>query len=184
MQPRLMLLAGLLLGSCAPGAAQTLATRVFVARPEQTTMLVRASLTLFAPKAPMQSRLPTKPVPRTAFLVNSAYTPDPGLMGRSLVEEDRTRFLTESRLAVVQFWRGRFELGGFASTLHMQNGQFGLPGSGDPPSNHDQSSTARSIGNDGISLVFRFGRDAQTRGQPGVWRCLSWIRGDSRGCNL
>lgn len=184
MQARLMLLAALLLGICAPGAAQSLATRVFVARPVQATMFIRASLRSNAPATFLRASQTTENSSRTSFLVNSAYTPDRDLLKRSLIEEDRTRFLTESRFAVVQFGRGRFELGGFESTLNMQNAQLGPIGSGGLPSNHDQASTARSIRFDGISLVFRFGRDAQTRGRPEVWRCLSWVWGNSLGCNF
>jgi len=67
----------------------------------------------------------------------------------------------------------------------MQNVHLGPPGSGGLlPRAPDQAELATSVGNDGISLVFRFGRDARTTRQPQVWRCLAWIKGESRGCPL
>jgi hypothetical protein len=81
-------------------------------------------------------------------------------------------------LVVVQFWRGHLQLDGFDSTLHMQNVQLGPSSFGGPPPRHDQAGAASSAGLDGISLGFRFGRDAQTGHQTQGWRCLAWFRGD------
>ena len=186
MQHQLILVVGVLLSSCLPGEAQTLATQAFLAeaRPEPTTMLVRALPTHFPPNVSLTSRLPRTPVAQFTVLVIPAYALDRSLESRTLVEVVRTLFVTESRLLVIQFWRGRLRLDGFDGTLHMQNVQLGASGSGGSTPSHDQAGLASSVGLDGISLGFRFGRDAQTGRQPQVWGCLAWIMGKSRGCPL
>jgi hypothetical protein len=175
MRSHLVLVFGLLLSSCLPLEAQTLATHVFLvqARPEPTTMLVRAAPADFLPRVPVPE-----------FTNIPAYKPDIGLENRLQIEEVKSLFVTESRIAVVQFWRGRLHLDGFDSTLHMQSIELGPSGSGGLPPSHDQAGVARSVGLDGISLSFRFGRDTQTGRQTQVWRCLAWIRGENRGCPL
>jgi hypothetical protein len=180
---QLILVVGVLLSSCVPAEAQTLPTQVLlaVARPEPATMLVRASVSYFPPKVSLTDWLPRTPVAQ--FTDIPAYNPD-DLESRLMMEEVRTLFLTESRLAVVQFWKGHLHLDGFDSTVHMQSIRLGPSGSGGLPPSHDQAGVARSVGLDGISLSFRFGRDEQTRRKPQVWRCLAWIRGESHGCPL
>jgi hypothetical protein len=169
MRSHLVLVFGLLLSSCRPIEAQTLATQVFLvqARSEPTTMLVRAAPTYFLPRVSLTIFLPRVPV--EPFTNISAYKPDIGLENRLQIEVVKTLFVTESRLAVVQFWRGRLHLDGFDSTLQMQNIQLGPSGSGGLPPSHDQAGVARSVGLDGISLSFRLGRDTQTGRQTQVW---------------
>src|ERR1700676_5274239 len=154
MQHQLILVVGVLLSSCLPGEAQTLATQVFLApaRAEPTTMLVRALPTPFPPNVSLPSRLPRTPVAQFTVLVIPAYEPDRSQESRLLVEVVRTLFVTESRLVVIQFWRGRLRLDALDGTLHMQNVQFGASGSGGPPPSHDQTGVASSVGLDGISL--------------------------------
>lgn len=181
-----ILVAGLLLSSCVPAGAQTLATQVLLAQASPaptTTMLVSALPTPFLPNAPMASERPRKPVaPPTVFFV-PAYERDRSPENRPLIQTIRNPFLTESRLVVAQFWRGHLQLNGVQGTLHMQNPHFGTPGS-NPPRSHDQAGLANTFNLDGVSMVFRFGRDTETeRGLP-IRRCLAWIRGDSRGCSL
>ena len=184
MRSRLVPVFGLLLSSCLPIKAQTLVTQVFLvqARSEPTTVFVRAAPTYFLPRVSVTIFLPRVPV--APFTNIHAYQPDIGLESRLQMEVVQTLFVTESRLAVVQFWRGRLHLDGFDSTVHMQNIQLGPSGSGGLPPSHDQAGVARSVGLDGISLSFRFGRDTQTGHQTQVWRCLAWIRGENRGCPL
>lgn len=184
MRSHPVLVFGLLLGSCLPIEAQTLATRVFLvqARSEPTTMLVRAAPTYFLPRLSVTNFLPRLSVAQ--FTNIPAYKTDVGLENRLQMEEVKTLFLTESRFAVIQFWRGRLHLDGFDSTLHLQNIQLGPSGSGGLPPSHDQAGVARSVGLDGISLSFRFGRDTQAGSHNQAWRCLAWIRGENRGCPL
>jgi hypothetical protein len=186
MQRQLILVAGLLLSGCVPAGAQTLATQVLLAqaRPAPTTTVLISALPIpFLPNAPLASERQRKPVaPPTVFFI-PAYEPEHSLEDQPLIEATWTPFLTESHLVVAQFWRGHLQLDGVEGTLHMQNPHFGLPGSG-PPTSHDQAGLANSFNLDGVSLVFRFGRDAQTERAPPIWRCLARIRGDSRGCSL
>jgi hypothetical protein len=179
MQHQLILVAGLLLSSCLPGEAQTLTAQVFLAqaRPEPTMMLVRALPIHFPSTVSPAHQPPRKPVAQGTVFFTPAYEPD--RIGRadachgcrsveswSRIEVIKTPFVTESRLMVVQFWRGRLQLDGIEGTLHMQNVQFGPLGSVGPPPSHDQAGLASSFGLDGIGVVFRFGRDARTTRQP------------------
>jgi len=76
MRSHLVLVFGLLLSSCRPIEAQTLATQVFLvqARSEPTTMLVRAAPTYFLPRVSLTIFLPRVPV--EPFTNISAYKPD------------------------------------------------------------------------------------------------------------
>jgi len=186
MQHQLILVFAVLLSICLPGGAQTLSTQVFLAqaRPEPTTMITRALPTHFPSNVALASRLARTPAAQFTALVIPTYEADRSLESRPLVEVVKTLFVTESRLVVVQFWRGRLHLDSFESTLHMQNVQLGPSGSSGSPPRHDQAGVASSAGFDGISLGVRFGREAQTGHQTQIWRCLGWIRGDGGGCPL
>jgi hypothetical protein len=85
--------------------------------------------------------------------------------------------LTQSTLPLVQFWGGRLQLDAFQSTLRFQNGQLGpgsnggmrasrLPGQSYPGG-------LRSVHLSGLSLSFRFGRDARTGHPAQLWRRLT-----------
>jgi hypothetical protein len=181
MQRQLILVAGLLLSGCVPAGAQKLATQVLLAqaRPAPTTMLVSALPIPFLPNAPLASGRENR-LRRPQFFSSPAYEPDHDPESRPLIEAIRTPFLTESHVVVVQFWRGHLQLEGIQGTLHMQNPHFGPPGS-NPPRSHDQAGLVNSFGLDGIGVVFRFGRDAQTGRQPQVWRYLASIMTESGG---
>jgi hypothetical protein len=183
MRHQLILAVGLLLSSCLPLEAQTLTAQVFLAqaRPEPTTMLAWALPIHSPPKVSLARRLQRKPVAQFTVLVTPAYEPDYSLESRWLIEAIRTPFVTESRLVVVQFWRGHLELDGMQGTLHMQNPRFGPRGSVGPPPGHDQAGLASSFDLDGIGVVFRFGRDARTGHQPQLWRYLASIMEGSGG---
>jgi hypothetical protein len=184
MQRQLILVAGLLLSSCLPAEAQTLATQVFLAqaRPAPTTILVWALPIPLPPKASLASQRPRKLVAPPTVLLPPSYEPDQSLESQPLIEPIWTPFITESCLVVVQFWRGHLQLDGIEGTLHMQNPHFGPPGSGPPPG-HDQAALASSFNLDGIEVVFHFGRDAQTGRRPQIWRYLASIMKESGGRN-
>jgi hypothetical protein len=194
MRHKLILVTALLLGSCVPGEAQTLAAHALIvpAGAEPTKLVGWTPPTYFPPNFSRTVSLPSKPAPRLTALVIPAYLPDrrsdggseAGLQEGSLIEHVRTPFLAESRLAVAQFWKGRLQIEGFDSTRHMQNAQLDPPGYVTLPPSHDQAGLANSGGSDGIRLVFSFGRHPQSIGQPEAWRCVERVTGDDSSCPL
>ena len=181
--------AGLLLIACFPTEAQTPASQFAL---EQTP----SDLTMILFPAPLTRLLPIvlpiqlfgKSFPRPTFLLDEVYKPEPSLEHRLLIEPFRTPFLTESSLPVTHLWRG-LKLVLFESTIHPRGLELGSPTSGIGfyymrPSTNDQAGVANSVGLSGISLRYSFGRDAE-RGKPAqIWRCVSWVIGDGRGCRL
>lgn len=168
---QIVLVVSLLLSSCLPMEAQRPATQV-----------VRLSLVVL----PIQ--LPSRPLPNSAFLSAAARKPEPSLESWLPIEEVRTSFLTETRFLVAHLWRG-LQLDVFDSTIHSQSLQLGPPSSGSGfqnfrPSSHDQAGIASSVGFDGISLRYSFGWDAETRKPTQLWRCVSWVIGNGRGCTI
>jgi hypothetical protein len=189
MRNHLVVVAGLLLSSCLSMEAQTPATQIVLAQtsPSLTMILfpasrVRSSLIVL----PIQ--LPGKPLPHPAFLWAAAYKPEPSLESRLPIEEFRTPLLTESSFLVAHLWRG-LQLDVFERTLYSQSLQLGSPTSGIGfedlrSSRSDQAAIASSVGLDGISLRYSFGRDAETRKPVQILRCMSWVIGKGRGCPL
>ena len=168
-----ILLLGIFLGSYRT-AAQTPAPRIVLAR-EQA--------------APSISILPTAStaLPAFSFLLSQGleksnahfsvpfagvYQRDYRLDHLSPLDEVRTLILTQSSLPLFQFWGGRLQLDAFQSTLRIQNGQLGgmhasrLAGQSYPGG-------LRSIHLSGLSLSFRFGRDARTGHPAMLWRRLT-----------
>jgi hypothetical protein len=184
MRRQPILVAGLLLASCVPAGAQTLKTQVLLAQapPAPTKILVWALPTPLLPNAPLANRQPRKPVAASTVFLSPSYEAYYSPEGLPLIQVIRTPFLTESRVVAAQFWRGHLQLDGVEGTLHMQNPQFGLPGS-DSLRSHDQAGLANSFNLDGASVVFRFGRDTHAERRLPIWRCLAWIGGGS-GCSL
>jgi hypothetical protein len=153
----ILVVVGLFLSNCLSGEAQTLATQVFApqARPEPTTAMFRAPPTHPLPPAFRSVQLSTRPVTHLSDFLNAAHNPDRSLDGLSPVESNVTLFGSQALLPMVQFWSGRVQLGASESTFHMGNvilrqGHLGSSGSVDLY---------------GVSLVFHFGRGAQT-GSP------------------
>ncbi len=181
--------AGLLLIACLPTEAQTPALQFAL---EQTP----SDLTMISLPAPPPRSLPivlpiqlfAESFPRPTLLLDDVYTPVPSLQNRQLIESFRTTFLTESSLPVAHLWRG-LKLVLFKSTVHPRGLELRSPTSGIGSyyvrsSTNDQAGVANSVGLTGISLRYSFGRDAE-RGKPvQIWRCVSWIIGDGRGCRL
>jgi hypothetical protein len=184
MKYQLILATVLLLTTCAPAKTQTLTTTVFLVPPrvEPATSWVRTSRSRFSKNVSRTTQLPSEPAPRLTAPAIPAYLPDRNSEGGSLVDHVSTPFLTESRLAVAEFWKGRLQINGFESTRHMQNEQFGPPGYITLPPSHDQAGLANSGGSDGISLVLSFGRHARSTSQPEAWRCVEWIKSDESSC--
>lgn len=113
--------------------------------------------------APAASTDPTSKLPKKPSVTQQVYVPPEYSHGQSrgsgLIEEVRTPFVSESRVAVVRLWSGRMELNGVESTTHMQSVQLGPPGFANLPPAPDQERLGNATGYDGMSLVFNFGRD-------------------------
>jgi hypothetical protein len=100
------------------------------------------------------------------------YQGDYSLDHLSPLDEVRSLILTQSSLPLVQFWGRRLQLDAFQSMLRTQNAQLGgmrasrLAGQSYPGG-------LRSVHLSGLSLSFRFGRDARTGHPAQLWRRLT-----------
>jgi len=181
--------AGLLLIACCPMEAQTLATQLAPEQMPSGLALIRfpASRVWLSPIA-LPIQLFTRRLPRPAFLLDTVYEPDPGLQNRLPFESFQTRSLTESSLPVAHLWRG-LKLVLFESTIHPRGLELSSQTSGigsyyRRPSTNDQAGLANSFGFSGLSLRYSFGRDAERENPVQIWRCVSWVIGNGRGCRL
>ena len=189
MRNGLILVAGLLLGGCLSMEAQTVATQTVPAQtsPSLTLIVLRPSRVRLS-RIALPIQLPRKSLPHPAILLAAAYRPEANLETRLPIEEVRTPFLTESSFLVVHLWRG-LQLDAVDSTRHSQSLQLGSPriGSGFQnfrPSSHDQAGITSSAELDGIRLRYSFGRGTETRKPIQIFRCVSWVIGNGRGCPL
>jgi|HubBroStandDraft_1064217.scaffolds.fasta_scaffold195459_1 hypothetical protein len=179
--------AGLLLAACFPTEAQAPATQLAAGQTPSglTVVLFPAPRVWRSPMALPAQRMATRSPP-PAFLLDTVYEPDPSLENRLSIESFQTRFLTESSLPIAHFWRG-LKLVLFESTVHPRGLELSSPTSGNASYHvrtltNDQAGVANSLGFSGISLRYSFGRDAE-RGNPvQIWRCVSWVIGNGRGC--
>ena len=188
MRSHLVLVCGLLLSNCLPIDAQTPATQSISERasPRLTMIVSRApwsqSLLLAVPLQPLRE-LFVHPY----FHLAATYKPVPSLGSRLEMDDVRTSFLVESNFLIAHLWR-RLHVDVFDRTLYSQSLQVGSGSGSTFPElrapNHDQAGITSSVGSDGISLRYTFGRNSQTEKQPQVWRCLAWIKGENRGCPL
>jgi hypothetical protein len=187
MHKHFLLLAGMLLGSQLPAAAQTPAPHIVEAR-EQMVPIMTMVGTLPAPLLAAPFLLPENPGKSTAhfnYLFAETYegNPEPegleGLRRLASMREVKTLFLTQSLLPLVQLWGGRLRLDGFTSRLHMQKVQLGPSAAGGlldfRPSRQNYPGGPRSVGLYGVSLSFHFGRDAQIGRPTQIWRSLARI---------
>jgi hypothetical protein len=184
MRNYLVLISGLFLSTCLPIAAQTPGARIVLA---STTPRVLPVTLFLASRARPSIDLPEKPLPRSAFLLAMAYKPGPSLASRLPIDDFRTPLVAESSVPIVHLWRG-LKLDVFERTSYSHSLQRGSPASGVAfqdlrPSSHDQAALANSFSGNGLSLRYDFGRDATSKPVQ-MWRCVSWVIGDGRGCPL
>jgi len=180
MRSHLVLAAGLLLSSCLPMEAQTPLTPIVLAQrsPSLTMNLFRASLVgLSLTALPVEP--PGEPLPHLSFPFYKEYKPEPSLESRLPIEEIQTSFLKESNFLVAHLWRG-IQLDMIDSTLQVGAPRSGIGFQDIRPSSHDQAGVASSVGIDGISLRYSFGRGAETRKPIQIWRCVLWVMGKNR----
>jgi hypothetical protein len=173
MQKELILMLGVLLSSCLPGAAQTPATQVLLR--QEGSAPIRTLFRSVPAQLPATTFIPPlgpgKPPAHFVVRLVAAYKDD--------LEVVHTPFVTESRVSVAQLWRGRVQLVGFESELNIENLLLGASGTG-----HPGVKAPREVVLYGISLRFRLGRDAQTGSRGGIWQCLARAVGAGRGCRL
>jgi len=144
----------------------------------------RPSLTTASTTTASTSSLPSKPAPRQDVYVPPEYAPGHTHDSGGLIEEVRTPFVTESRVAVLRLWDGHVELNGVESAMHTQNVQLGPPGFAGFAPTPDQERLGSAVSYDGMSLVFNLGRDTHAGTQPQAWHCLGLIKGRTDGCQL
>jgi hypothetical protein len=176
---RFIMLLGVFLGSQAPVFAQITAAQI---DPRQerlgaTMAMLRAvSTPLPAASLPL-SRDPGESTADFSFPIAEAYERGYGLKDVWPIDEVKTAVLTQSSLTLLQLWSGRLQLGAFKSTLHIQNMQ--LVGNGSIQNSRllRQLSPAAppSVNLSGLSLSFRFGRNARTEHPAQLWRPLTLI---------
>lgn len=187
MRLQLILVIGLVMGTCLSGEAQTSANQIVLAQelPNPMLLVFRSSPSNHSsPKVFLPIDLPPKQLGRYTRVSTATYEPELSLESRFSIVVDQNPFITESSMAVAEFWGGRLQLAGFGSTPGTQYVQFGPSGiSHDfrPPS-YDQRGVDRSADLYGISLRVDFTK-AQT-GRPKIWRCLGWIVGKGHSCPL
>jgi hypothetical protein len=179
--------AGWLLLACFSAQAQTSATQLAL-EPEPAVL----GMTLFpGPRVwvspiVLPIKLLRKPSPPHLLLWDAADQPYPSLENLLAIESFQTPMFSESSFPVAHLWRG-LRLVLFQSTIHPRGPELGWPDSGMDsyyvrPFRNDQAGVASSIGFTGISLRYTFGRDEERAKSVSLWRCVSWVIGDGRGC--
>ncbi|MCU1239853.1 MAG: hypothetical protein JWO71_579 [Candidatus Acidoferrum typicum] len=171
-----ILLLGIFLGSHRPAVAQTPTPQIVLA--QQHIVPALSVLPTVSAALPAFSFLlfqnPEKFNPHFSRQFAGAYPRDYRLEHLSPLNEVRTVILSQSSLPLVQFWGGRLQLDAFQSTLRIQNGQLGLVGGGGMRNSLLSGQTfpggPRSVHLAGLSLSFRFGRDARTGHPAQLWR--------------
>ncbi len=187
MQKQLILVLGVLLGSHLPGSAQTRSAQLSLMQERPPPILLAAapspsSLIAFLPAQPLAER-PT----RFTVLLAAVFNRHRSLEHLLPLDVVRTPFVRQTRMDLVQLWAGRLQLGGFASTHHMENLVLGPSDAVGPLGvriSHPGGWSPRADRSYGLSLTFRLGGDAHTRRRVEGWQCLAWIVGAGHGCRL
>jgi hypothetical protein len=107
-----------------------------------------------------------------------AYEPGQDLKSLSQMREVDTMFLTQASLPLVQLWGGRLRFDGFASSLNIQNMEFGSLAARAWRQNYP--GVPHSLNLFGISLTFHFGKNAQIGCPTQIWRRVAQIIGAVR----
>jgi hypothetical protein len=105
-------------------------------------------------------------------LLAGTYQRESSLEHFSPMDQVKTPTLTQSSLPLFQLWSGRFQLGAFQSTLHVQNIQLGALGSGGP-TRQSYPGGSPSVHFSGLSLSFHFGRDSRTSHPTQAWQRMT-----------
>jgi hypothetical protein len=173
---RLIVLLGVLLGSHVAVVAQTPASQIVLsqARIAPSMTMLRTVSTPFPAASFLLSQDPGRSPAQFSYQFTGAYQPDRSLQLLPPTDEVRTMFFTQSSLPLLQLWRGRLHLDAFQSTLHMQNAQFGPLGyRGTQGFLSARQSYPADPSSAGLSLSFRFRRDARTEQPSQAWRRIT-----------
>jgi hypothetical protein len=180
---RLIVLLGIFLGSFVPATAQTPAPRFVVAHESAapTTTMFRSAPTpslqaSFLPKQDLE-----KSPARFSYLFAGANDREFSMERLSPTDDTKTLLFTRSSLPLVQLWSGRLQLDAFQTTLRVQNVQLDPLGYGGALDRHPRQTypgAPRSVDLSGVSLSFRFGRDARSGRPTQAWRRMSRIIGN------
>jgi hypothetical protein len=177
MHKRFILLAGILLISHGPAAAQISAPRIILAQEHVApimTMLPTVSIPL--PTVSLLPRVPGKSTAQFNFSFAGVYERDSTLEHLSHMDEVKTLTLTQSSMPLVKLLGGRFQLNAFQNTLHLQGMQLG-PFGNSAMRGSNYPGGRGSVHLTGLSLSFQFGRDAQRGHSAQLWRRLTGIVG-------
>ena len=175
MYKRFILVLGMFLGSHVPVAGQTPVPQIVLAQ-EHGAQIMTMPRTVSIPlmtSSFLLSQDPGNPPAHFSLQFVGAYQCDPSLEHSSPKDQVKTLTLTQSSLPLFQLWVGRFQLGAFQSTRHMQNVQLGPLGYGGMegfrPPRQSYPGGSRAVHFSGLSLSFHFGRDARTRHAAQGW---------------
>jgi hypothetical protein len=182
MYKQLILLVGMVLGGPLPTTAQTPAPQI-VQAPDRIppTMMTAPEVSLAAPFLPPEN--PRKPV-HFNYLFMGIYERDQhpeGLESLSPIREIRSLPLTQSSPRSRQYWGGRLRYDG---TLHIQHVELGPLPTGGPqdfvPPRQTFPGGPFSVAPYGVSLSYRFGRNAHMGRATQIWRRLGRVVGATR----
>ena len=179
MHKQFILLIGIFLASHLPTAAQnTCSTPCPGARPDRADNAMVQAL----PALPLAAFFPLAGNPgnsaQFSYQLAGAYKPGQDLKTQSQMREVDTVFLTQASLPLVQLWDGRLRFDAFASTLNVQNVQFGPLAARAWRLSHP--GVLRSLDFFGVSLTFHFGKNAQIGRPTQIWRRVAQIIGAAR----
>ena len=163
MQKQLILVLGVLLGSCLHANGQSLTARLDLT---QDLMQKRSGpgMTLRAASSrglPLPTVMPSHSIPESparlpvVLAVVNYQNSNLNLPPRLRVERTQTPFIRQVRVSLAQLWGGRLRLDGFANEVSMKNL---LDGPSSP--GHPKLMQPRAARDYGVSISFRFGRDA------------------------
>jgi hypothetical protein len=175
-----VVLVGIFLGSYRTTVGQTPPPPVLAH--EQVAPIIsmlQTTSTALPPFSFLPSQDPEKSNTRLSLRIAGAYQSDYSFEHLSPIIQVKTVILTQSSLPLVQFWGGHLQLDAFQSTLHIQSAQLGLIGAGGMRdsrlSGQMYPGGPRSVHLSGLSLSFRFGRDARTGHPAHLWRRVTRI---------
>lgn len=182
MRKEFVLLLGMFLGSCG-AAAQTPAPQIVLASEHIAPVMtaLRTSSIPLSAASFLRSQDPGESPAHYSLLFAGAYERVDGLEHLSQMVKVKSLMFTLSSLPLIQFWRGKFQLDAFQSTLRMENMQLGpsryggIEGSRTPRQSY--LGAPLSVHFTGLSLSFHFGRDSRTTRPTQAWRRMTQFMG-------